>query len=103
VNLLNVYTHTCIGFECDYSRYPGKAYQYTWLRHYLAATNEPVTQEALDNLYREVNYCALASHLYWGIWGLIQADLADIDFDYMSYSIMRFDEYYRCKEAFLSI
>ncbi|RKP07936.1 choline/ethanolamine kinase [Thamnocephalis sphaerospora] len=91
------------GFECNYDRYPDKAHQYEWLRHYLVAGNEPVTDEALDAFYREVNQFALASHFYWGLWALVQAELSNIDFDYMSYAVMRFNEYYRRRDEFLAI
>jgi len=54
-------------------------------------------------LYREVNKFALAAHFLWGLWGLIQAQLSDIDFDYLSYAKLRFNEYYNRKDEFLSL
>jgi len=92
------------GFECDYSKYPSKAVQMVWIRHYLKAfyNNEPSAIE-VDQVYKEANKFALASHFYWGLWGLVQAELSNIDFDYMEYAIMRFKEYYAKKKIFLAL
>lgn len=106
------------GFECDYSRYPTKDFQMQWFDWYLTEYNggmgeyhkggavrkltnrmsvEP-TQAEKDHLYKEVEGFSLASHFYWGLWALIQAKVSDIDFDYMSYAVLRFDEYERRKQ-----
>ncbi|CAG8560293.1 1434_t:CDS:2 [Funneliformis mosseae] len=106
--------HFCefAGFECDYSLYPDKKFQLQWLRHYLNTFNSAkgevlrdndVTDNELFTLYREVNKFALASHFYWGLWALVQAQLSDIDFDYMEYAVLRFKEYYKRKDEFLSL
>ena len=55
------------------------------------------THEELEHLYKEVEGFSLASHFYWGLWALIQAKISTIDFDYMSYAKLRFDEYERRK------
>ena len=55
------------------------------------------THEQLEHLYKEVEGFSLASHFYWGLWALIQAKISTIDFDYMSYAKLRFDEYERRK------
>ncbi|KAK9764191.1 hypothetical protein K7432_008508 [Basidiobolus ranarum] len=92
------------GFECDYSRYPDREYQLVWLAKYLeSAQGKAPTSVEVDTLYREVNQFALASHIFWGLWALVQAQLSDIDFDYMSYAVLRFNEYYRKKEEFLAL
>ncbi|CAI2182652.1 11047_t:CDS:10 [Funneliformis geosporum] len=107
--------HFCefAGFECDYSLYPDKKFQLQWLKHYLNTfnsakgevlrNNDDVTDHELSTLYREVNKFALASHFYWGLWAMIQAQLSDIDFDYMEYAVLRFNEYYKRKNEFLSL
>ncbi|KAI9591562.1 choline/ethanolamine kinase [Syncephalis fuscata] len=91
------------GFECAYERYPSKEIQLDWLRQYLTKSGDSVTDESLHVLYREVNQFALASHFYWGLWALVQAELSNIDFDYISYAVLRFNEYYRRRDEFLSI
>ncbi|KAI8057961.1 choline/ethanolamine kinase [Syncephalis plumigaleata] len=91
------------GFECAYERYPSKEAQMPWLREYLVAAGVTVTDAALESLYREVNQFALASHFYWGLWALVQAELSNIDFDYINYAVLRFNEYYRRRDEFLAI
>ncbi|KAL1934273.1 hypothetical protein VTP01DRAFT_6455 [Rhizomucor pusillus] len=90
-------------FDCDYSKYPDKDFQLQWFDWYLTEYNgvKP-SQEELEHLYKEVEGFSLASHFYWGIWALIQAKVSDIDFDYMNYAVLRFDEYERRKSIVFS-
>ncbi|KAI8149143.1 kinase-like domain-containing protein [Fennellomyces sp. T-0311] len=86
------------GFECEYSRYPDKPFQMKWFEWYLTEFNgEKPSHQELEHLFKEVEGFSLASHFYWGLWALIQADISTIDFDYMSYAALRFDEYERRK------
>nr|CAD7202208.1 unnamed protein product [Timema douglasi] len=100
--------------EVDYSRYPNPEFQRDWLRVYLETFNEPtvlngpgysskVTNDDIDRLYVQVNKFSLASHFFWGIWGLIQAEHSAIDFDFLGYSAIRFKEYFDKKDRFLSL
>lgn len=59
----------------------------------------PLEPGQLERLSAEANAWALASHLYWGIWALIQACNSPIDFDYMGFSATRLGEFRRRKEA----
>lgn len=60
------------------------------------------SQQELEHLYKEVEGFSLASHFYWGIWALIQAKVSDINFDYMNYAVLRFNEYERRKPIVFS-
>ncbi|OZJ02376.1 hypothetical protein BZG36_04442 [Bifiguratus adelaidae] len=82
-----------LGFECDYTYYPSKSAQLEWFKEYLTSSGEDPTPETIESLYHEVNEFALASHFYWGLWALVQADHSDIDFDYIDYARLRFEEY----------
>jgi len=97
--------HFCefAGFDCDYSKYPDRAFQLSWLSAYLKSANDggDVTEEELEKLYLEVNMFAAAAHFFWIVWALVQAEISDIDFDYMSYAALRFQEYERLKQLFL--
>ena len=67
------------GFECDYSKYPDKDYQYWWLTEYLTPpSGDSPSPATLDALYSEINRFSLASHLFWGLWGLVQAKVSSI-------------------------
>ncbi|CAL5186779.1 unnamed protein product [Lathyrus oleraceus] len=90
------------GFECDYSLYPNMNDQYHFFRHYLQPDRpHEVSENDLKTLYVEANTYALASHLFWSLWGLIQAKMSPIDFDYLGYFFDRYKEYKRQKEKFV--
>ncbi|XP_071809194.1 ethanolamine kinase 1-like [Asterias amurensis] len=93
----------------DYSLYPDKDLQLKWLRAFLGAWREAqnipdeVTERDLEVLYVKVNKFVLAAHLFWGIWGLIQSHNSTIDFDFLDYAKLRFDEYFTRKDGFLAL
>ncbi|XP_061374829.1 probable ethanolamine kinase isoform X1 [Gastrolobium bilobum] len=90
------------GFECDYDLYPNMNEQYHFFRHYIQPDRpHEVSEKDLETLYVEANTYALASHLFWALWGLIQAKMSPIDFDYLGYFFLRYDEYKRQKEKYL--
>lgn len=96
------------GFECRFEEcYPGRAAQLAWLRAYLEASRDtaarPVTDDELEALYVEANAFTLASHLFWGLWALIQADVSDIAFDYVGYAVRRFSRYRATKDHWLAL
>ncbi|KAJ2885787.1 hypothetical protein IWW38_005288, partial [Coemansia aciculifera] len=41
-----------------------------------------------------------ASHLHWGIWGLLQACSSDIEFDYVAYAAQRLSLFLRMVDEF---
>ncbi|XP_041113370.1 ethanolamine kinase 1-like [Polyodon spathula] len=89
--------------EVDYSRYPSKELQMQWLKAYLESYKEykgqgsQVSEQEVEVLYVQVNQFALASHFFWGLWALIQAKYSTIDFDFLGYAIVRFNQYIRMK------
>ncbi|XP_047312422.1 probable ethanolamine kinase isoform X2 [Impatiens glandulifera] len=86
------------GYDCDYSLYPSKDEQYHFFRHYLKAEKpDEVSEESLEALYVETNTYKLISHLYWALWALIQAKMSPIDFDYLGYFFLRYNEYKKQK------
>lgn len=109
-DIANHFNEMC-GFECEYENYPSRPVQLKWLRTYLEAaasqsegeSKAVVTDEEVEQLYREVNKFALASHFYWGVWALVQAQLSDIDFDYMPYAVLRFNEYFKRRDEFFAL
>lgn len=81
----------------DYSLVPGEEYQKWWLEIYLTAFYgaDKVTSELIDNWYISVKYMEPISHLLWGSWSLMQAELSDIDFDYIEYAMLRLNQYFK--------
>ncbi|ERN04536.1 hypothetical protein AMTRI_Chr05g62550 [Amborella trichopoda] len=87
------------GFDCDYSLCPDKETQCHFFRHYLNPEKpEEVSDEDLEALYVETNCFMLASHIYWALWALIQAKMSPIDFDYLEYFFLRYNEHKNQKE-----
>ncbi|CAA0813455.1 Probable ethanolamine kinase [Striga hermonthica] len=92
------------GYECDYSMYPSKDEQYYFFRHYLRPEKpDEVCDEDLEAIYVETNAYMLASHLYWALWALIQEKMSPIDFDYLGYFFLRYNEYKRQKDKCFSM
>ncbi|KAL1819659.1 hypothetical protein DCAR_0415962 [Daucus carota subsp. sativus] len=92
------------GYDCDYSLYPNRDEQYHFFKHYLKPDKpQEVSEKDLEELYVETNCYMLASHMYWALWALIQARMSPIDFDYLGYFFLRYDEFKRQKEKCLSL
>ncbi|KAF7234763.1 Ethanolamine kinase 1 [Varanus komodoensis] len=95
--------------EVDYSLYPNRKLQEQWLRAYLEAYKEykgfetDVTEKEVEVLYVQVNQFALASHFFWGLWALIQAKYSTIDFDFLGYAIVRFNQYFKMKNEVMTL
>jgi len=95
--------------EVDYSLYPDKDVQCRWIRCYLQhkadfeESTEEVTDEQVHTFYVQANKFALAAHMMWGLWALIQAKYSTIDFDYLDYAKIRLGEYFAKKDTFLAL
>ncbi|KAI9305143.1 kinase-like domain-containing protein [Cunninghamella echinulata] len=48
---------------------------------------------SFEEVQQEVKVWLMAVHLSWGLWGLIQASLSEIDFDYFYYSMERLNQF----------
>ncbi|KAJ3641303.1 hypothetical protein Zmor_027815 [Zophobas morio] len=88
--------------DADFSRYPSEELQRNWLCIYLEEFKGNFGAEDIDRLLREVNRFVLVSHLFWGIWALIQTEHSYIDFDFLGYAAVRFEEYFTRKEELTS-
>jgi len=95
--------------EVDYNLYPSRKLQEQWLRSYLEAYKEykgfgtDVTEKEVEVLYVQVNQFALASHFFWGLWALIQAKYSTIDFDFLGYAVVRFNQYFKMKNEVMAL
>lgn len=96
--------------DINYDLYPDEDLQKVWIRMYLEEAAllrgedaRSVTDTAIHTLYREANKFALASHLIWCTWGLLESHYSDLDYDYIQYAGIRFSEFQRRKEAFYAL
>lgn len=84
--------------------FPSRTQQYTYFRHYLSQqSDEDPTEECLDQMYKEANTFALASHFFWGLWAIVQKDMSEIEFGYLEYAICRFEGYFAQKKFVQSL
>ncbi|KAF8398197.1 hypothetical protein HHK36_017123 [Tetracentron sinense] len=77
--------HTETPHILDFNKYPGNQ----------------VGDVEVEQLVQDVEKYTLASHLLWGLWGIISAHVNEIDFDYMEYARQRFQQYWLMKSALL--
>ena len=70
----------------NFDLYPSKEYQFKWLDYYLSSylkdnghsSSKSVDESLINDLYKQVNKFALASHLFWGIWSIVQASCSNM-------------------------
>ena len=108
--------HFCEYAGFDYTKfaevYPNKETQMKFLSAYAkeemklrqseySDPGSPEFFEKLERLYLEVNRYALGSHLFWGVWGIIQAKHSKIDFDFLKYGEERIAAFYYSKESLI--
>lgn len=78
----------------DFSKYPTVEQQRMYCRAYLAGeSDEPVDDAEVEQLRREANTYSLATHLFWSLWGYIQASQSEIDFDFLAYGQCRYNAF----------
>ncbi|KAK7259627.1 hypothetical protein RIF29_25238 [Crotalaria pallida] len=85
----------------DYKKYPDVEERQIFVRAYLSSSGEQPSDSEVEQLLQEVEKYTLANHLFWGIWGIISAQVNKIDFDYKEYAKQRFQEYWARKPYLL--
>ncbi|KAL6614609.1 hypothetical protein ACP70R_036879 [Stipagrostis hirtigluma subsp. patula] len=86
----------------DYSKYPDIDEQKRFVKTYLSTSGEEPDAEEVENLLQSIEKYTLASHLVWGLWGIISDHVNDIDFDYKEYARQRFEQYWQKKPVILT-
>ncbi|CAO2183064.1 unnamed protein product [Urochloa humidicola] len=81
----------------DYSKYPDIDEQKRFVKTYLSISGEEPDAEEVESLLQSIEKYTLASHLVWGLWGIISDHVNDIDFDYKEYARQRFEQYWQKK------
>ncbi|XP_067902401.1 ethanolamine kinase 2-like isoform X2 [Heterodontus francisci] len=95
--------------ELDFSMYPPKEMQLEWFKSYLEVYKEctgcepMVTDLEVQKIYVQVNKFTLASHIFWGLWAVLQARYSTIDFDFLRYARERFKQYFKKKDEILAL
>jgi ethanolamine kinase len=99
-----------MGPELEHSWIPSKAQRLDFIEHYVRSFREhsdgPDNARHADlskdvsHVYEQAELFRGFTGFYWGIWGLIQASISDIDFDYASYAELRHSEYWGWKAEY---
>lgn len=66
-------------------------------------TLKALRNQEIDQIMNEAKHFVMASHVMWGLWGLIQAKQSVIEFDYVGYAVQRLEEYRRWKRDVLHL
>ncbi|XP_010543053.1 PREDICTED: probable choline kinase 3 isoform X2 [Tarenaya hassleriana] len=94
--------HTDTPHILDYTLYPGIEERRRFICNYLGSSDEePREEEEIQQLLDDVEKYSLASHLFWGLWGIISGYVNKIEFDYIEYSRQRFDQYWLRKSQLM--
>ncbi|XP_071561029.1 ethanolamine kinase 1-like isoform X1 [Temnothorax nylanderi] len=98
-DIVNHFTEFAGFDEPDYSLYPDENFQRMWLKEYLQVYNATTTvsEREVDKLYWQVTKFTPLPHFLWACWALIQSEHSHIDFDFLAYAAIRFNEYFRWK------
>lgn len=91
----------------DYSKYPEEDVQKRWVRMYLEEVQNlrgekkaEIGDSAVQDVCEDVRKLVLGCHLLWTVWSLFQTANSTIQFDFLEYGIMRFNEYLNRKVHF---
>uniref|UniRef100_UPI001CD86AD4 choline kinase alpha-like n=1 Tax=Solea senegalensis TaxID=28829 RepID=UPI001CD86AD4 len=97
-------------FRVNTEAFPAKTQQLHFIEHYLREFDgdfEELSEEEQTKLkqemYLEVNRFSLASHFFWGLWSIVQAQLSTIQFGYLDYALARFDAYFQQKKKIWTV
>lgn len=93
------------GLDCDYGAMPARsqrrefvtAYAHAFFDHSSGSKSAHSRDEAVEELYDQVDLYRGVPGFYWGIWAIIQSQISQIDFDYVAYAEQRFSEYHAWK------
>lgn len=93
--------HTETPHILNYSKYPDLEERQRFVRRYLSFSGDQPSDDDVEQLLKDVEKYTLASHLFWGLWGIISEHVNEIDFEYLEYGRQRFQQYWLRKPELL--
>lgn len=104
------------GYKVYHDGYPTKEQQELFAKEYVIKLKEmnvkleageldeskyvsSITISSAETILHEANRFALASHLFWFFWSIIQAKVSKIDFGFLEYAEARLDTYLEQKQS----
>ncbi|KAH7657378.1 Ethanolamine kinase protein [Dioscorea alata] len=86
----------------DFNKYPDFEERKRFVEIYLSSSGEKPDDTEVNRLLEDIEKYTLASHLVWGLWGIISEHVNEIDFDYIEYARQRFQQYWFRKPLLMS-
>jgi thiamine kinase-like enzyme len=85
----------------DFSRFPSLEQQRAFCRAYIEgpAPGAEATEQEVAGLMAEAQALVMGSHLFWGVWGLLQSRISTIHFNFLMYAKQRLAQYRLLKAA----
>ncbi|XP_014474051.1 PREDICTED: choline/ethanolamine kinase isoform X2 [Dinoponera quadriceps] len=80
---------------------PTKEQKLDFIRAYLRTLGKEGAAEE-ERIMMEVKIFSLASHLFWGLWSIVNAKISQIPFGYWDYAVSRLKSYMYLKEKMLT-
>ncbi|KAJ8470921.1 hypothetical protein OPV22_025264 [Ensete ventricosum] len=93
--------HTETPHILDFNKYPDVEERKRFIQIYLTTSGESLKDTEVEKMLQAIEKYALASHLLWGLWGVISEHVNEIDFEYMDYARQRFQQYWLMKPKLL--
>ncbi|KAL4142382.1 hypothetical protein QTP88_004849 [Uroleucon formosanum] len=90
-----IYPHYTVNREL----FPTKDQQIEFLKRYSQCMEN---EESIELILNEVNNFILASHLFWGIWSIVNSRMSKITFGYREYAMERLKSYFKLKESLIN-
>lgn len=87
--------------NADYSLCADTASKKEFITEYLVQRFGKVDAALLERMCKNVPLFEAASHLFWAVWALVQAQNSLIEFDYLEYAILRHQQYRNRMEKFM--
>ncbi|XP_011138554.1 choline/ethanolamine kinase isoform X3 [Harpegnathos saltator] len=80
---------------------PTREQKLNFIRSYLRALGKEGAAEE-ERIMKEMKMFSLASHLFWGLWSIINVKISQIPFGYWDYAASRLKNYMYLKEKMLT-
>jgi ethanolamine kinase len=101
-----VANHWCevCGFDFDLELFPSEGIRLRFLESYSAAAGvQGTSPDFFRECLRASTEFILASHLWWGLWAVLQAYNSGVDFNFAAYAVKRLQAYFTHKREYFQI
>ncbi|XP_025417231.1 choline/ethanolamine kinase isoform X2 [Sipha flava] len=86
-------------YSVNRDQFPTKDQQTEFLKRYCQCMGH---EESVEIILNEVKHFILASHLFWGIWSIVNSRISKITFGYREYAVERLKSYFKLKDSLIN-